>query len=151
MLTRIAHEHFAIFTKDLNKNFTSENQKLVAERNELRGKLDRLMDELKTKSKAHESETSSLQENLSRIQNELKEFTLKNQELNEYKKKAEKELLTLRDEWSQQKELIEKLSAELENLRLSSEGTLKDAQLELKVKLEKLSNELNAKWSETLK
>lgn len=135
----------------MNKDFTSENQKLTVERNDLRSKLDKLIDELKQKTKKYDTELSALSESLSKSQAEATQLAELNKELNEQKSRADDELAVLRETTTRQVKTIDELSAELDSLRVLSESTMKDSQLELKVKLENLSKELNAKWSETLK
>ena len=88
---------------------------------------------------------------LGNTESRLADLTEDNKTLNKLKNKLEAERLMSESTLQKQRESIEKLTSELEQLRFLHETTSKDSQLELKVKLEMLNKELNGKWQDKLR
>jgi hypothetical protein len=92
-----------------------------------------------------------LNEKLAKTQTSLDQQTSVNIQITSEKDEIDKELLVLRELSKGQKIQIDALLVELEQSKFLFETTSKDSQLELKVKMEQLSKELNSRWSETLR
>lgn len=135
----------------MTKDFNGENSKLINERNELRTKLDSVLDEYKSKTKLLEDDLKNLQELYEKTKISLNENLKLNNELTHSKAKLTSENSSLQNLTGEQKIRILDLEKELEQLRLLFETSSKDSQLELKIRMDKLSKELNAKWSEVLR
>lgn len=110
-----------------------------------------MLDELKLKTKNYETELKSLSETLTKTRVDLDETKGLNKDLNEFKAKMETDYGSLKKVSDKQVIRIGELESELESARVLYESTSKDSQLELKVRLEKLSKDLNSKWQETLR
>ena len=113
--------------------------------------MDSLLDELKSKTKKYDAEIQSLSDLLSTAQKDLSQAKNLNTSLDELNQKLDKDFNKLKQTSDKQFKEIEELTKELEHMKFLHETTSKDSQLELKVKLEKLTKELNAKWTDTLK
>ncbi len=88
---------------------------------------------------------------MAKTQTSLDQQTSVNIQITSEKDEIDKELLVLRELSKGQKIQIDALLVELEQSKFLFETTSKDSQLELKVKMEQLSKELNSRWSETLR
>ena len=121
------------------------------ERNELRVQLEKLMDELKSKSKNYESELKSLTESLNMHETNVSKLTKENNELIDSNSFIQNDYNLMKQTSKEQHSKIEKLTKEIDELKFLLESTSKDSQYELKVKLDILNKELNAKWAETLR
>ena len=144
-------ERVLTIQRDLSKDFNAENLKLLAERNELRVELSKTLDELKAKTREHETDTSALGQRLALVQRQLVDALASSRTLGEERQAWQGEALAGRSTIGQQAAQIATLQAELDELRMLHDASSKDSQLELKVKMERLSKELNAKWSDTVK
>ncbi len=140
-----------MFFKDLNRDFNSANQKLLTERNELRAQLDKLMDEFKSKTKKYESEIKSFTESIGTNEASLDKLKKENNELNTLNLTLQTDYNQIKEKSKEQHLKIDQLQTEIDQLRFLLESTSKESQLELKVKLEIMNKELNAKWSDTLR
>jgi hypothetical protein len=107
--------------------------------------------ELKEATRKYESETKNLKESLSKTRADLDMSTKSNQELSQVKKAIENELALNKQENTEHKAEIARLEQELEQMRILHETSEKDSQLDLKIKLDKLTKDLNAKWSEQMR
>jgi hypothetical protein len=107
--------------------------------------------ELKEATKKYESETKNLKESLSKTRADLDMSTKSNQELSQVKKAIENELALNKQENIEHKAETARLEQELEQMRILHETSEKDSQLDLKIKLDKLTKDLNAKWSEQMR
>jgi hypothetical protein len=121
------------------------------ERNELRVQLEKLMDELKSKTKNYESELKSLTESLNMHETNVSKLTKENNELIDSNSFIQNDYNLMKQTSKEQHSKIEKLTKEIDELKFLLESTSKDSQYELKVKLDILNKELNAKWAETLR
>jgi uncharacterized coiled-coil DUF342 family protein len=121
------------------------------ERNELRVQLEKLMDELKSKTKNYESELKSLTESLNMHETNVSKLTKENNELIDSNSFIQNDYNLMKQTSKEQHSKIEKLTKEIDELKFLLESTSKDSQYELKVKLDMLNKELNAKWAETLR
>jgi chromosome segregation ATPase len=137
--------------RDLNHNFNSENQKLMIENNETKAQLDKALDEHKSKMKHYEAELKQYRAELESTKASLDHNLSQNVELSNVRAKLEFENTQMKELASSQKTKIDELTDEVENFKTLHASTLNDSQLELKVRLEKLNQELNARWAETLK
>jgi hypothetical protein len=88
---------------------------------------------------------------LSKTRADLDLSTKSNRELNETKKAIENDLSFNKQENVKHKAEIGRLVEELEQMRILHETSEKDSQLDLKIKLDKLTKELNAKWAEQMR
>ncbi len=145
------NEKILSLQKNLTHEFNSENHKLLSECNELRSQLDTLTTELKEATRKYEIETKNLKESLSKTRADLDLSTKSNRELNETKKAIENDLSFNKQENVKHKAEIGRLVEELEQMRILHETSEKDSQLDLKIKLDKLTKELNAKWAEQMR
>lgn len=121
------------------------------ERNELRVQLEKLMDELKSKTKNYESELKNLTESLNMYETNVSKLTKENNELIDSNSIIQNDYNLMKQTSKEQHSKIEKLTKEIDELKFLLESTSKDSQYELKVKLDILNKELNAKWTETLR
>ena len=121
------------------------------ERNELRVQLEKLMDELKSKTKNYESELKNLTESLNMHETNVSKLTKENNELIDSNSIIKNDYNLMKQTSKEQHSKIEKLTKEIDELKFLLESTSKDSQYELKVKLDILNKELNAKWAETLR
>ena len=135
----------------MNRDFNSENQKLLTERNELRAQLDKLMEELKLKTKKYDAELKHLAESLGAHETSVEKLKTENKELNSLNLTIQTDYNLVKETSKEQHLKIDKLQKEIDQLRLALDSTSKDSQHELKIKLDIMSKELNAKWSDTLR
>jgi DNA repair exonuclease SbcCD ATPase subunit len=137
--------------RDLTHNFNTENQKLMTENNETKAALDKVLDEYKAKTKYYESELKQYRAELESTRSNLGDNVSQNLGLSEAKARLEVENKSVKELAAKQKSQLDELIEEFDKFKMLHASTLNDSQLELKVRLEKLSNELNAKWSDTLR
>ena len=121
------------------------------ERNELRIQLEKLMDDLKSKTKNYESELKNLTESLNMHETNVSKLTKEYNELIDSNSVIQNDYNLMKQTSKEQHSKIEKLTKEIDELKFLLESTSKDSQYELKVKLDILNKELNAKWTETLR
>ena len=109
------------------------------------------MDDFKLKTKKYETEINSLTETLSVNETSLDKLTKENNELNTLNLTLKTDYNLVKEKSKEQHLKIDQLQKEIDQLRFLLESTSKESQLELKVKLEIMNKELNAKWSDTLR
>jgi hypothetical protein len=137
--------------RDLNQNFNSENQKLMIENNETKAMLDKALDEHKSKTKFYEAELKQYRAELESTKASLDHNLSQNIDLSNTRAKLEFENGQIKELASSQKLKLDELTDEFERFKTLHTSTLNDSQLELKVRLEKLTQDLNARWADTLK
>ncbi len=103
------------------------------------------------KSDSYEKEVKSLKKSLSKNEIELNDANANVNSLTRKKDGLEIELKSSREAYEIENKKRVYFEEEFEKLNLLLEESSKDAELNTKVKLEKLSQELNQKWSETLR
>ena len=139
------------FLKNLNREFNTESQKVSKDRDRLQIELNKLLEELKSKTNSYETEVKSLKKSLTKNQTELNDANANIQALTSKKDGLEIELKNTKEEYQTEYKKRAFFEDEYEKLNLLLEASAKDAELDTKVKLEKLAQELNYKWSENLK
>lgn len=144
-------EKLLTLERNHKRDFNVETQKLIKERDRLHKDFNKLTKELNEKTKEFEAEIDKLNKDLSENKNELKMTRENVYELTEDKKSLLIELDQLKQSFSKEKNELNRLKEDYEKLSLIHEASTKDSQIDTKVKLEKLSKELNEKWSITLK
>lgn len=92
-----------------------------------------------------------LKKSLSKNEKELIEANSIIEKLTSLKEQLEIELKNIKQEYDVEHKKAVHLEQEFEKLTLIHEASTKDAEIDTKVKLEKLSQELNNKWNDTLK
>jgi predicted nucleic acid-binding Zn-ribbon protein len=135
----------------LSKNYNSEVGKLLSERNEFKAQLDALGDEHKTSMRRNEQEIKALNEKLSKALKDLAEINTAFKGLNEAKSKLEIDFDLVSQKSERQRVEINDLTSQLEQLRNLFESSSKESKLDLKVKLDVLNRDLDAKWAEILR
>lgn len=123
----------------------------MTENNEIKCQLDKVLDEYKQKSKYYETELKKLTLDLESTRATLNDNLSQNSDLNGKNSHLSDENKRLRELSINQKVEIEDLTEKLDKFKMLHETSMNDSQLELKVKLEMLNQELNTKWTGTLK
>lgn len=135
----------------MSKNYNSEVGKLLSERNEFKSQLDALGDEHKTRMRQNEQEIKALNEKLSKALKDLADINTAYKGLNEAKSKLEVDFDLVSQKSERQRVEINDLTSQLEQLRNLFESSSNESKLDLKVKLDMLNRDLDAKWAEILR
>ena len=135
----------------MTKDHNSEISKVLGDRSQLMAQLESLSQEHQSKMKQNEAEIASLKSKLEKALGELNEISTSYSTLKEENSKTVIDLSQAKETVSKQNRQISELTIEIEQLRLLLESTSKESKLELKVELEKLNRDLEAKWKEIVR
>lgn len=144
-------EKILTLERNLNREFNTESQKVSRDRDRLQNELNKLLEELKLKTSSYDSEVKSLKKTIAKNEIELTEASSNIEKLTNSRDKLEIEAKTTKSAFESEQKKRVYFEEECEKLNLLLEASAKDSEMDTKVKLEKLSRELNAKWSENLK
>ena len=121
------------------------------DRERLQSELNKVLDELKHKTSNYDTEIKSLKKTIAKNESDLKDANSSIEKLTVKSEALEKEAKTSKQAFEDENKKRLHFEEEYEKLNLLLEASAKDAELHTKVKLEKLSQDLNHKWNETLK
>ncbi len=113
--------------------------------------MNKLLEELKLKTSSYDSAVKSLKKTISKNEIELTEASSNIEKLTNSRDTFEIEAKATKSAFESEQKKRVYFEEECEKLSLLLEASAKDSEMDTKVKLEKLSRELNAKWSENLK
>lgn len=137
--------------QSLESQFSEERNKLQAEKDAIQTEFDRVKSELMARCKQAEEEVDRLSKMVAESEQGLGSASSHINSLKEAAASLKAELDKTRAELKTAKITSASLKAELDKLQLQHSSKAAEWQLELKSRLEKLSTELDAKWTDTMR
>lgn len=117
----------------------------------MKSQLESLTQEYQKKTKQYDIEIELLNEKLKKSLNDLNDVNAVYNSLKVDNSHVGTELISAKETINKQSKTISDMNNEIEQLKLLYETTSNESRLQLKVELEKLNKELDAKWKEILR
>ena len=140
-----------LHSQDLKKEFNEEKSRLVKERDGLKKDLSKATEEFGQKRENSEREIDALKQKLARNNDGIESANADIRSLNAAKEKLEDDYHSMKLKCEEKEDRLTKMSDELEKLKLVHSASIKDSQIDTKVRIERVTKELNDKWAAILK
>ncbi|VDH90204.1 Hypothetical predicted protein [Mytilus galloprovincialis] len=146
-----AENYLSECKQQLMKKYTDDTTHLISEKDKLKDEYERIKSELTVRLENSEKEVARLNAILQDSEAGLGSASSKINSLKDASTQLQTELEKTRNELRTAKNDAATYKAELEKLRAMYDSKMKEAKIDLQNQLDKLSKDLEGKWSETLR
>lgn len=135
----------------LTIRYTTELEAVSTIRDNLKAELERVRSELSSRLKASEDEVARLNSIIQNTEQGLGSATGMINNLKDANNKLQQQLEKAKADHKEEKSRSASLQGELDRLKLQLEAQLKESKAELQQRLTELTNQMEAKWQDTLR
>ncbi|XP_064630713.1 protein FAM184A-like [Lineus longissimus] len=137
--------------QELESKLESETARLTKERDDIRAEYEKTKTDLTSQLEAAKAEIKRLEALIKESRDGLGSASTKVSALNEASAKLQKELEATKSDLLSSQKSSKNLQGELDKLQGIHDTSLKDHKVELETRLDKLTKELEEKWTDTLR